>query len=182
MKKTKEGFPILNREQLYKFLDRYSKKNTNKGVLLMGTPGVGKTEAFHRFYQSPDPRQSVNTSVFVKSANSLVATYMKSGMEAFYNHHDKCTYIAARVIDDIGTEVQASHFGNKVNLIELLIQGIYEQNKQMHYTTNLNMSELTEKYGQRVTERLKEMCYIIVLEDTNLRKPITADNKIFAEL
>jgi DNA replication protein DnaC len=184
MNKTKEGIPILNREQLYKFLDKYKElpEYGRRSILLMGKPGVGKTEAMHRFYGSNDPNSNVNTDVFIKSANSLVATYMKHGIEPFFSNNTKQTYVPAKVIDDIGTEVIASHFGNQVELIQLLIQGLYESNTGMHFTTNLNLKELEERYGTRVIDRLKQMCFIIVLEDTNLRKPVLADNKIFAEL
>ena len=41
---------------------------------------------------------------------------------------------------------------------------------KLYLTTNLGKTELTNKYGIRVVERIWEMCDRISLDDTNLRK------------
>ena len=88
---------------------------------------------------------------------------------------DKASASLVTRIDDIGLEQDVKHFGNGLDPIAFVIQKIYDINQtaekkiRLLLTTNLNKTELTEKYGQRVISRLWEMCEPIVLEDTSFR-------------
>ena len=171
MKKSKDGLPVLNRKQFNEdFLPKWKQTKKTKGILLMGPTSVGKTRIFQDLYH---PATYGNYTLV--SSNDLVVKYMKHGMDAFYEN-GMFDLGDCKVIDDIGTEISASNYGNKVDVIEMLILTLYQEKRPTHFTTNLNLEELTQRYGQRVVERLKEMCYIIVLEDTKFRELITADN------
>lgn len=167
MKKTKTGIPILNREELNRFINRWHQSKKTKGILLMGRPGVGKT-TFMLKQLSGDYKGNI------VSCDSLVMRYMLNGMEAFIDKHRQLT-ITQKIIDDLGTEQIATHYGNTMNLMQMLIQQWYELGHPKHFTTNLNIDELTERYGPRVVDRLKEMCYFIVLDDTNFRDNLNED-------
>ena len=158
MRKTETGMPILNREELNKFIERWKLVAPRKPILLMGKPGIGKTTILKNLVEYDE----------CISANQLVVRYMQNGMESLSMHGR--IWITQKLVDDIGTEVTASHFGNKVNLLQLLILHWYEENQPKHMTTNLNLKELEEKYGQRVISRLKQTHYIIVLDDTDFRQ------------
>jgi len=159
MKKSKTGLPILNREEVNQFIERWKQSSRTKGILLMGLPGVGKTTIL---------KNLLHTHNDYVSTDQLVIRYMHQGIEGVSMNGQ--LHVPQKLIDDLGTEGFASHFGNKVDIIGMLIQDLYSRNIPKHFTTNLNMEELKERYGMRVVDRLKEMCHIIVLEDTSFRK------------
>lgn len=163
MKKTKEGIPVVNREELNLILDRINQKPTGKGILLMGKPGVGKTTIMHDRYG-----QSYST-------NKIATHYMLKGIEGFVNPQGNLMFDVS-CIDDLGTEIVPSHYGNKLDLIPYLLQLGYEQGRRFgFYTTNLSYDELKERYGARVVDRLQEKCYFFILEDEPFRKLATAE-------
>ena len=163
MKKTKEGIPVVNRQELNLILDRIKEKGSPKGILLMGKPGVGKTTIMKnivgQFY----------------SSNKIATHYMLKGIEGFVNQQGNLMFDTS-CIDDLGTEIIPSHYGNKLDLSPYLLQIAYEQNREFNfYTTNLSYDELKERYGNRVVDRLQEKCYFFILEDTPFRELATAE-------
>jgi len=195
MNKSEEGIPKVTRKELNLILDRIKEKGINKGIVLMGIPGVGKTtivknlidiqnnksmqleqrsdESDYRFRE----RQSMSERSLLKliSTNSICSQFMLGGFE-------KVQHTSIYALDDLGTEIIPSHFGTSIDLVPHLIQLGYEQNVNFgYYTTNLNYNELAERYGARVIDRLQEKCYFFILEDTPFRKLATAE-KINQEL
>ena len=162
MKKTDKGTPIVNQEQLLKVL-----KESPKGVCVLGNVGIGKTWAFeHVFDKNADI-----TKPKMYTANDISAIYAAKGMpgiqETFkYQLQGRLPLI----IDDIGTEIIMGNYGTKLDVIEWLILQCYNAKTQLYFTTNLTIEALTERYGRRVVDRIKESTYIIVLEGNNLRE------------
>ena len=169
MIKSKEGIPIVNRKELNLILDRIEESNSKKGVVLLGKPGTGKTTIMN---------ERVKYGI---SSNQLATKYMLKGIEGFVNQQGNLM-LPTCSIDDLGTEILPSHYGNKLDLIPYLLQLNYEQSRDFRfYTSNLNYEELRERYGARVIDRLHETCYFFILEDVPFRELATAE-KINQEL
>jgi len=180
MKQNKHGIPVLNREELSTVLTKIKLKGVNKGILLMGIPGTGKTTIIKKFLNdirddkiqqikdtnrdSTEYRVNLKIDVirpeyYLKSTNDLVTHYMETGKVP-----------TSKNIDDLGTEPIANHYGTTLDIIPFIIQKMYSNNQDFgYYTTNLSYNELVERYGKRIVERLQEKCYIFHLEDTNFR-------------
>lgn len=147
----------FNRPQL----EEYLKEGTS--CIIAGPVGVGKTTLIRK------PRMA--------SAHEIASEYQLNGIEAVKSIiNNQIAYQDLTVIiDDIGLEQDVKHFGNGLDPIAFIIQKIYDINQtaekkiRLLLTTNLNKTELTEKYGQRVISRLWEMCEPIVLQDTSFR-------------
>ena len=74
-------------------------------------------------------------------------------------------------IDDLGSEPQeVSYYGNRLNLMEHIVEERYLDRKLTHFTSNFNMEQLEQLYGQRVASRLYESCNIVKLVDTDWRR------------
>ena len=73
------------------------------------------------------------------------------------------------ILDDIGVE-KVSEFVEE--FMYMLVNEQYEKVYPIVITSNLSLSELAEKLGDRVVSRIKEMCQIIKLdgEDKRLEK------------
>ena len=74
-----------------------------------------------------------------------------------------------------------SFYGNKVNVIEEIILDRYDLFRKhhliTHITTNLDVEDIKEKYGERVLSRMYEMFNFIILggdknaTDRRMNKP-----------
>lgn len=137
---------------------------TQNGVILIGSTGVGKTTI-------------VRTPRMI-SASKLAMEFQAHGLEAVKAQiNNQIQYQGLKVvIDDLGIEEDVKFYGNALDPIVYVIQSIYDINQvadqkiKLYVTTNLNQTELTERYGVRTVERLWEMCDRVLIEDTNLRK------------
>lgn len=149
----------LNREETVNHLNE-----TGHSALLVGNVGVGKTTIVRQ------PR--------MVSAQTLAMDFAIHGMDAITKHiNSQIEYQAMTVvIDDLGMEDDVKHFGNQVDPVQYVIHRVYDINQtaaqkiRLLLTTNLDKTELQEKYGERTMSRIYEMCDVIVLEDTNLRE------------
>lgn len=156
MEKTKNGTPIVNQEQLIKIL-----KNSPKGVTVIGPVGTGKTWALK------------NSGISVTASNNISALYASGGMEAIKdNFIYQLQGRSALVIDDLGTEMIMGNYGTKLDVIRWLILECYNVGTKMYFTSNLTLEELTERYGSRVVDRIKETTYIVVLKGESRREQI----------
>ena len=154
----------VNREQLAVEVELHKQKGT-KGLLVLGEPGMGKTYA-------------LKTGRMV-SAIDLALDFQTMGIESVKEKiNAMMSYEGLKVtIDDLGSEDRVKHFGTDLDPIGFVIQKIYSINQmnpdqpvKLFMTSNYNTESLNERYGLRVMDRLYEMCDIVNLKDTNLRR------------
>lgn len=150
----------------------------DKGILLLGNPGVGKTFLMKLF--SKNTRQVFH----VYNAQHMANMYEHEGeisMQQFESKiknpvNDANSFFqpyAGHCFDDLGTEDIKTHFGNKKNVIGDLIESRYAKGETgvfLHASTNLTAEQLKEYYGPRVTSRMREIFNLIVLPGNDRRK------------
>lgn len=149
-----------------------------KGVLLAGNFGVGKTWFMKLFSQNQ--RQCF----IIRNAKMIADMFQSDGEESmndFTNLHknpinDAGTFfqpVSGLCIDDLGTEDIKVHFGNKKNVIGDIIEKRYFNKHTgvlFHGTTNLTSGQLNEFYGGRVVSRMREIFNFIELRGNDRRK------------
>lgn len=151
----------INQNDLKAFLEE---RTSDKGILLMGNTGVGKTYSMENFYL-PNRRKGHQLSAYdlYQKAVTVGPTFINE-----YLIHDL-------FIDDFGSEPKsASYFGTVFCPLEMLIHERYKLYPQYktNFSTNLNMKEDGEiliKYGPRIFSRIKEMCDLVIVEGNDLR-------------
>lgn len=153
------------------WLDRNDKDfegDTRKGFLIKGNVGSGKT-MFGKLL-------SYFSSYGVVTTHDISASYSVDGEEGLRKYY---SYTAsgsfgkiyngggALLIDDLGAEPYARHYGKDYNAVEAIINRRYElfeaNGTLTHFTTNLTNSEIEKRYGNRAFSRLKQMVTPLVL-------------------
>lgn len=142
---------------------RYEKElnfSFNKGLLIQGTAGLGKTEVIRAV--SDNPLWPVKIISILEVAEAVQET----GQCNLYTNQ-------MLLIDDVGTEPEIiNHYGTKINWFKDFIELYYMNHRTfggLIITTNLGGDEIEKRYGYRVRSRMREMFNTIQLTGTDLR-------------
>lgn len=74
-------------------------------------------------------------------------------------------------VDDIGVEpIEVNDFGTKQTPIVDLIYSRYDKQLCTVFSSNCGMKEIKDKYGERIADRLSEMCVMIPFNGESFRK------------
>jgi DNA replication protein DnaC len=152
---------ILN--QLYYYLIGSESFNGNlqKGIILFGNIGTGKTIIIRSFVELIE---ASSNKVFTKLHSKAVASYLKDKGEDYLN-------IRPLFIDDIGKETKVvNDFGTIKNTIPDLFALRYDFGGWTFATCNYNLKDLEEFYGLTIIDRFKEMFNFFVMEGESRRK------------
>ncbi|MBS4056537.1 MAG: hypothetical protein KGZ82_04380 [Bacteroidales bacterium] len=137
----------------------------SKGILLMGERGTGKSVIMKAF--SSNQHQSymlVNVRLvtydFAEHGFKVVKNF--STPETIPMNHYGQELIGC-CFDDLGTDEERKHFGDKVNAIGEILLNRYDsvEHKFTHITTNLNANAIEQFYGPRLRSRFREMFNVI---------------------
>jgi len=145
----------------------------DKGLLIYGSNGVGKSllfEILHKVGKELITKANCNDVWFsCISAGSFVDEYMRAAQDKDNSEvfDLKNFYHGQLYIDDLGFEKKA------FNKNELLGEILFERNRKKaktFATTNLKPSQITDRYGDRIGDRLPEMFNIINWNGESFRK------------
>jgi len=166
----KEDEPLLFKLCCYFIQDHYSCAqmgiDTNKGLLLSGPVGCGKTSLMMLLpHLAPH-----KTSYEIIPTRNIVFNFNTSGFEVLEKYNETKNYC----FDDLGVEPTGSHYAKECNVMGEILLSRYDIFKELlwktHITTNLNAEELEKRYGNRVRSRLREMFNLISFDETSTDK------------
>ncbi|CAG5083070.1 ATP-binding cassette domain-containing protein [Parvicella tangerina] len=159
-----------DREVIYKLLiyairdEENCKKHKidpNKGILLTGPVGCGKTSLMTliKLFMPPEHGH------IMKPAREVAFEFNTHGNEIIQRHSRlNSTYC----FDDLGVEQVMKHYGNDCNVMAEILLSRYDlfinHKTKTHATTNLNAGELEKLYGNRVRSRMREMFNLIAFD------------------
>ena len=136
------------------------KIDINKGILLTGPVGCGKTSLM-KLLRYAVPHQK---SYEVIPTRNIVFAFNHTGyktIEHFGNNNFFC-------FDDLGVEPTGRFFGKDCNVIGEILLSRYdlflEHKLKTHATTNLNAQELEDRYGNRVRSRMRQLFNLIAFD------------------
>jgi DNA replication protein DnaC len=166
----KEDEPLLFKLCCYFIQDHQTCANmgidTNKGLLLSGPVGCGKTSLMKLLpYLAPH-----KTNYEIIPTRNIVFNFNAAGFEVLEKYNDTKNYC----FDDLGVEPTGCHYTKECNVMGEILLSRYDlfktKNSKTHITTNLNAEELEERYGSRVRSRLREMFNLISFDQDSTDK------------
>ncbi len=179
---TKENENILRLMLLYftgnPLFETETKGSLNKGIMLVGGVGTGKSLLF-KIFQSYTRNILLTNSFQNFTAIDIVDSVNINGVEWMqqFSHNvvDKISRPIRCYIDDIASRQEnVMHFGTKTNVIEQLLSlryNVFERYGTLtHVSTNLYPASMAEFYESRIIDRMKEMFNIIELGGESFRK------------
>lgn len=162
----------------FETLDIPERRNTlrlGKGLYLFGNPGSGKTDLFRLldlvalgYSQLYNYRKLKFKTV---RSGHFVADYgvaVKAGtLQDWYAPN----LVGVLYIDDLGVETK--YFGEE--LLSQLILDRYagwksNPSRRTYISSNLKISEIAARYGERIADRIVEMCNVLELPGPSRRK------------
>jgi DNA replication protein DnaC len=144
----------------------FEKHSLNKGILLIGKCGTGKTATFRIFKEIV--KHSRKNAFSIISSNKVVKEY-----ELNTSSFDK--YASRKFcFDDFGTENISKYYGKTEEIFKTLLEERYinfiEKDLKPYLTTNLSIEQIKQRYGERLHSRIFEMFNIILLDGNDRRK------------
>ena len=154
--------------------DDSCKYDIKKSICLIGMTGSGKTETMKIIndYISIDDVKFIRNGKKVPlkfnmyTSREIVADYVSNGYDGIAKY---CIY-SNICIDDFGAENRDSnYYGSKLDVLTEIIETRYTKGLTTHFTSNLNLELIKEKYNDRVFSRISKQCNIIILNDKDFR-------------
>jgi len=157
-------------------VSKLSAPSLDKGLLIVGNYGNGKTSIFKALESVLKPTKKtfkfLSTNNLVSMFESCADQYAK---DDFYN----LVYTGTRYFDDVKTERMASNYG-KTELMKDILEERYTRQKTTYLSCNYNdkypnnlqeaLQDFGIKYGARVYDRMFEMFNIIQFKGQSFRK------------
>lgn len=147
------------------------KLDLNKGLLIMGGTGTGKTSALKAFHRMGEMIWAAEQDPIMKfswaNCIDLVDEFedLSTDKTLFFQQYRGMH----RMFDDFGQENDASRFGLK-NLMKEIMEKRYNAPIWRTYiTTNLTAEQILTKYGQRVHSRIFEMFNVLPMVGDDYR-------------
>lgn len=144
-------------ERNYRPIVDWMTDNKGKGLLMFGGCGLGKSVI--GMYILP---------LLIKDVHKKVVNIFSA--QEFNQKIDEILKLHIIYIDDIGTEDNLNSYGNKRMPFAELCDAAEKKGKLLILTTNLSIDELTQRYGDRVVDRLIATTKAVPFTGDSLRK------------
>ena len=142
------------------------------GLLFCGLCGNGKTtwaKALQLLVSGLNLKNPINNLYYVFPLCNAKDLALRS--KGNYNDWRNVMRYQLMIVDDLGTEPrEVMEFGNVYTPLIDLISTRYEEQLYTIFTTNLTPTQLEEKYGKRIVDRLNEMVEKVVFENESYRR------------
>lgn len=138
------------------------KMSLNKGLLIRGISGIGKTHLVKCL------EENELNPILIISMLDIAEEIKEHGEYQIKSNNHKIIYL-----DDVGSEEPIiNHYGTKINFFKTFIESVYLRAKSFNhliFSTNNSFDEIEERYGFRVRSRLKDMFNVIDVMGEDMR-------------
>lgn len=151
------------------------KLNTNKGLWIYGDIGTGKTTMLQIVKKFCSDVRGIGSDGFplgtfkINNTKEVCGRYEAKGIAGIQEYIDSNKL----AFDEIGSESDLTgYYGNQLNVMQYILQRRYDKRawSVTHCTTNMDIQEIAEKYGDRIYDRAKEMFNFVEMPGKTFRK------------
>lgn len=140
----------------YDLIAEWLDDNKGRGLICMGNLGRGKTVICTKIIP-------VLLNQYCRLIVNVVdAQELNSSIDNILQRHIIC-------VDDVGTENEYIKYGERRTPFAELVDQAEKKGKLLILTTNLTVSELANKYGERTIDRLRAITKIVLFRGESLR-------------
>lgn len=156
VKSFSNGQRTIWNEKNYRPIVDWMSDNDGKGLLITGSCGLGKT--------------LIGTYILPQVINYFCRkVVMCCDANEINTRADELMKYHLLSIDDIGTEERVNLYGNKRMVFPELVDAAEKKGHLLIITTNLNVDELRQKYGDRSISRLRAITKFVPFTGEDLR-------------
>ena len=158
----------------YRKAYQYGQNITNairegKGLMLRGSVGTGKTTLAIAIM-----RKAIEQGIrclFVNniSLNDKLLNLLNSDRKELSNYDTLLRTVPLLVIDDFGAESDRNSKSWLVEKMESIIGDRYDRMLPTIITTNLTKDEIKARYNERIYDRLRDTCDLLIFRGKSLR-------------
>lgn len=141
----------------YESMALWLSNNNGRGILCYGNCGRGKTLITQR----------ILPIIFRYWHGLALNTITATELSERFNEISSYKIIS---VDDIGTEDIANRYGEKHDYFRELVDLAERKQKLLIVSTNLELKQIAERYGERTIDRLRALTTTILFKGTSLRK------------
>lgn len=153
------------------------KLDKNKGIMLIGDTGVGKTilmKSIHTLCSRCSKLNNFNYLTMNKLRDLVMDSKKDDESKNYFNSYYNSIGCNDLYIDDLGTESrEMNSYGNVSYWFETYLMDRYElfteYGTKLHCSTNLNAAELKAFYSKRVQDRFNEMFNYVIMKGVSFR-------------
>ena len=152
---------VINQLYFYLVGSKEFKGNLNRGIMLSGNVGTGKTMIVNSFISII---QQLSVKLVTSMHSKKIAPFLKEKGEDYLNYRPL-------FIDDLGKETKiVNDYGTVKNTIPDLFAIRYDTGAWTFATNNYSFETLREFYGETIVDRFKEMFNNLQLIGDSRRK------------
>ncbi len=138
------------------------------GLWLYGPVGTGKTSLAMLVSKAAlDAGHTVAIYSLPRLLAEIRTTFDEGSEQSYTELLDRLTRVDLLHVDDVGAEKTSPWV---LEQLYAIINARYEEERSMIITTNLERDELAEQINERTVSRLEEMCEVLPVGGSDLRR------------
>lgn len=157
-------------EETYKYAQNIRNAvDTGRGLILQGKVGTGKTTLAIATLRMAVQRGIRCLFVNNISLNDKLLNLLNSDRKELANYDKLLRTVPLLVIDDFGAESDRNSKSWLVEKMESIIGERYDRMLPTIITTNLTKDEIKARYNERIYDRLRDTCDLLIFRGKSLR-------------
>lgn len=143
----------------YESVAEWLTDNENKGIVLIGSTGTGKSRILN---------STIPIAFSMLKPNGIIVQPVTS-YDLSANNFRRLLERKYISIDEIGRECVGNDYGIKFEMLEIIADHCEKHGKLFFATTNLTYKQLIERYGEPCIMRLRKLCKWVEVTGQSMR-------------